>query len=108
TEASPTCFNAFTDDAISRRLTTVGTLMPHARAKIIDREGNVVPIGTRGELCIAGYQLQAGYWNNSEKTAESMVRDTAGVLWLRTGDEAVFDADGYCAITGRFKDIIIR
>ncbi|KAH6604994.1 hypothetical protein Trco_006701 [Trichoderma cornu-damae] len=108
TEASPTCFNAFTDDAISRRLTTVGTLMPHAQAKIVDRDGNVVPIGTRGELCIAGYQLQAGYWNNSEKTNEAMVRDAAGVLWLHTGDEAVFDEQGYCSITGRFKDIIIR
>ncbi|KAI0165550.1 hypothetical protein GGR57DRAFT_489211 [Xylariaceae sp. FL1272] len=108
TEASPTCFNAFTDDAIEKRLTTVGTLMPHAHAKIIDHEGNIVPIGMRGELCIAGYQLQAGYWNNSEKTAEVMVRDEAGILWLHTGDEAVFDDQGYCTITGRFKDIIIR
>ncbi|KAI1490138.1 hypothetical protein F5X96DRAFT_669971 [Biscogniauxia mediterranea] len=108
TEASPTCFNAFTDDAVERRLTTVGTLMPHARAKIVDHAGNVVPVGCRGELCIAGYQLQAGYWNNSEKTAEVMVRDEAGVLWLHTGDEAVFDDQGYCSITGRFKDIIIR
>lgn len=108
TEASPTCFNAFTDDAMSRRLTTVGTLMPHAHAKIVDRDGNIVPVGARGELCIAGYQLQAGYWNNSEKTNETMVRDAAGVLWLHTGDEAVFDHDGYCSITGRFKDIIIR
>ncbi|PKS12264.1 hypothetical protein jhhlp_001564 [Lomentospora prolificans] len=108
TEASPTCFNAFTDDLIDKRLTTVGTLMPHAHAKIVDRNGNVVPIGERGELCIAGYQLQAGYWNNSEKTNECMIRDAAGVLWLHTGDEAVFDEDGYCSITGRFKDIIIR
>lgn len=108
TEASPTCFNAFTDDAMDRRLTTVGTLMPHAQAKIVDRDGNVVPVGTRGELCMAGYQLQAGYWNNSEKTNEAMVRDSAGVLWLHTGDEAVFDEQGYCTITGRFKDIIIR
>ena len=108
TEASPTCFNAFTDDAMGRRLTTVGTLMPHAQAKIVDRDGRTVPVGTRGELCIAGYQLQAGYWNNSEKTNEVMVRDGAGVLWLHTGDEAVFDEDGYCTITGRFKDIIIR
>ncbi|KAI1454935.1 4-coumarate-CoA ligase [Annulohypoxylon moriforme] len=108
TEASPTCFNAFTDDAIERRLTTVGTLMPHARAKIVDHDGNIVPVGQRGELCIAGYQLQAGYWNNSEKTAEVMARDAEGVLWLRTGDEAVFDDAGYCSITGRFKDIIIR
>lgn len=108
TEASPTCFNAFTDDAIDRRLTTVGTIMPHARAKIVDYDGNIVPVGVRGELCMAGYQLQAGYWNNSEKTAEVMVRDEAGVLWLHTGDEAVFDDQGYCTITGRFKDIIIR
>ncbi|KAI6090253.1 4-coumarate-CoA ligase [Hypoxylon rubiginosum] len=108
TEASPTCFNAFTDDAMEMRLTTVGTLMPHARAKIVDRDGEVVAVGQRGELCIAGYQLQAGYWNNSEKTAEVMVRDAAGVLWLHTGDEAVFDDQGYCTITGRFKDIIIR
>ncbi|KAI5457284.1 hypothetical protein BGZ63DRAFT_74860 [Mariannaea sp. PMI_226] len=108
TEASPTCFNAFTDDAIDRRLTTVGTVMPHAQAKIVDLDGNIVPIGTRGELCMAGYQLQAGYWNNSEKTAEAMVRDASGVLWLHTGDEAVFDEAGYCTITGRFKDIIIR
>lgn len=108
TEASPTCFNAFTDDAIEKRLTTVGTLMPHARAKIVDHEDNIVPVGSKGELCIAGYQLQAGYWNNSEKTAEVMVRDAEGVLWLKTGDEAVFDDQGYCSITGRFKDIIIR
>ncbi|KAL8350003.1 hypothetical protein RB601_001469 [Gaeumannomyces tritici] len=108
TEASPTCFNAFTDDAVATRLATVGTLMPHARAKIVDRDGNTVPLGSRGELCIAGYQLQAGYWNNSEKTAEVMRRDGDGVLWLHTGDEAVFDERGYCAITGRFKDIIIR
>ncbi|KAK2612824.1 hypothetical protein QQS21_001104 [Conoideocrella luteorostrata] len=108
TEASPTCFNAFTDDAIDMRLTTVGTLMPHSHAKIVDRDGNIVPIGTRGELCMAGYQLQAGYWNNSEKTNETMIRDAAGMLWLHTGDEAVFDENGYCTITGRFKDIIIR
>lgn len=108
TEASPTCFNAFTDDTIDRKLTTVGTLMPHAHAKIVDRRGNIVPIGERGELCIAGYQLQAGYWLNTEKTDEVMIQDDDGVLWLHTGDEAVFDADGYCSITGRFKELIIR
>lgn len=108
TEASPTCFNAYTDDSIDRRLTTVGTLLPHAHGKIIDRNGRIVPIGTRGELCIAGYQLQRGYFKNPEKTAETMIRDDQGILWLHTGDEAVFDEHGYCSITGRFKDIIIR
>ena len=53
TEASPTCFNAFTDDRVDTRLTTVGRVMPHARAKIVDRDGQIVPIGTRGELCMA-------------------------------------------------------
>jgi acyl-CoA synthetase (AMP-forming)/AMP-acid ligase II len=108
TEASPTCFNSFTYDSIERKLTTVGTLMPHAHAKIVDRNGNVVPIGVRGELCMAGYQLQAGYWQNKEKTAEVMVYDEDGVLWLHTGDEAIFDSEGYCTITGRFKELIIR
>lgn len=108
TEASPTCFNAFVHDSITRRLTTVGTLMPHAHAKIVDRDGNIVPVGVRGELCMAGYQLQQGYWKNPDKTAETMTRDEEGVLWLHTGDEAVMDKYGYCSITGRFKDIIIR
>lgn len=108
TEASPTCFNAFTHDTIERKLGTVGKLMPHAHAKIVDRNGKVVPIGTRGELCIAGYQLQRGYWLDPEKTSEVMVRDEEGILWLHTGDEGVFDTDGYCTITGRFKDLIIR
>lgn len=82
--------------------------MPHARAKIIDGEGNTVPVGERGELCIAGYQLTKGYWNNPEKTAETMTTDAEGTTWLKTGDEAMFTPEGRCSITGRFKDIIIR
>ncbi|KAL3419509.1 AMP-binding enzyme [Phlyctema vagabunda] len=108
TEASPTCFNATTYDSIHRRLTTVGKILPHLHAKIIDREGNIVPIGTHGELCMAGYSLQKGYYKNRAKTDEVMIRDEQGILWLHTGDEAVFDVHGYCTITGRFKDIIIR
>ncbi|KXG49181.1 AMP-dependent synthetase/ligase [Penicillium griseofulvum] len=108
TEASPTCFNAFTTDSIHTRLTTVGKVMPHARAKIIDAQGNIVPVGQRGELCMAGYQLTKGYWHNPEKTAETFITDAEGVKWLKTGDEASFNAEGYCTITGRFKDIIIR
>lgn len=108
TEASPTCFNALTTDSIERRLTTVGKVMPHAKAKIIDTQGHIVPVGQRGELCIAGYQLTKGYWNNPEKTAEALITDSDGVTWLKTGDEAIFDEEGYCTITGRFKDIIIR
>ena len=107
TETSPTCFNAYTHDTIERRLTTVGVVLPHTHAKIIDQQGCIVPIGIRGELCIAGYSLQRGYWKNWEKTAEVMIRDEHGVLWFHTGDEASIDKYGYCSITGRLKDIII-
>jgi acyl-CoA synthetase (AMP-forming)/AMP-acid ligase II len=108
TEASPTVFNAHTTDSLHARLTTVGAVMPHARVKIVDRENRIVPIGVRGELCVTGYQICRGYWENPEKTAEVLVRDEHGECWLHTGDEAVLDVDGYCTITGRFKDIIIR
>ncbi|KAH7135328.1 short-chain-fatty-acid-CoA ligase [Dendryphion nanum] len=108
TEASPTVFNAHTTDSLHARLTTVGTVLPHARVKIVDRDNRIVPIGVRGELCVTGYQLCRGYWENPEKTDEVLVRDEHGELWLHTGDEAVLDVDGYCTITGRFKDIIIR
>ena len=82
--------------------------MPHARAKIIDAAGSIVPVGQRGELCIAGYQLSKGYWKSEAKTAETFVTDAQGTRWLKTGDEALFTPDGHCTITGRFKDIIIR
>lgn len=108
TEASPTCFNATVYDTIERRLTTVGKILPHMHAKIIDAKGQIVLQGTKGELCMAGYSLQKGYWKNPKKTAEVMVKDAQGIMWLHTGDEAVFDEEGYCTITGRYKDIIIR
>lgn len=109
TEASPTCFNALTTDTIERRLTTVGKVMPHAMAKVIDPNNphRTVPIGEKGELCISGYQVHRGYWKNPEKSEETLLYDQ-GRIWLRTGDEAMFDAEGYCSITGRYKDIIIR
>lgn len=108
TEASPTCFNAYHSDSISKKLATVGTPMDYLHAKVVTRDGLIVPIETRGELCIAGYQLQKGYWHNQTKTDEVMIRDDNGVVWLHTGDEAVMHQDGTVTITGRFKDIIIR
>ncbi|CAL3972039.1 unnamed protein product [Diplocarpon coronariae] len=108
TEASPTCFNATTTTSIERRLHSVGKVMPHMHAKIVNQAGQIVKVGERGELCMAGYSLQKGYWMSEAKTRECMIPDETGVVWLHTGDEAVFDKEGYCAITGRFKDIIIR
>lgn len=63
-----------------------------------------MPRGERGELCTRGYSVMRSYWNEPEKTADTI--DPAG--WMHTGDLAVIDAEGYCNIVGRVKDMIIR
>jgi acyl-CoA synthetase (AMP-forming)/AMP-acid ligase II len=108
TETSPVTFITSLHDSEDRKTKTVGRVLPHTAAKVIDRDGNIVPRGARGELCTSGYALQKGYFNNPAKTAEVMKRDENGVLWMYTGDECVIDEEGYCSVTGRIKDIIIR
>lgn len=108
TETSPVTFMTGESDPMEKRTKTVGGIMPQTRAKVVDPEGNIVPRGTPGELCTAGYALQTGYYKNPEKTAEAMKTDEEGVLWMHTGDQCVIDKEGYCAVTGRIKDVIIR
>ncbi|KAL5317012.1 hypothetical protein ACEPPN_016065 [Leptodophora sp. 'Broadleaf-Isolate-01'] len=108
TETSPGSFMSYTDDPVEKRLTTVGKILPHTKAKVVDSRGETVPIGTRGELLVSGFQLQTGYWRNPKQTAEAMQADTDGFIWMKTGDEAMFDSEGYCSITGRIKDMVIR
>jgi fatty-acyl-CoA synthase len=105
TETSPVSTQTATDDNLDRRTGTVGQPGPHIEVKIVDPEtGLVVPRGTPGEFCTRGYSVMLGYWNDDAKTAEAV--DTAG--WMHTGDLATMDADGYCNIVGRIKDMIIR
>jgi len=104
TETSPVSFQTSVDDPVDKRVNTVGRVHPHVQVKIIDNDGRVVPVGTRGELCTRGYSVMLGYWGDDEKTRESI--DPAG--WLHTGDLAVIDELGYCDIVGRLKDMIIR
>ena len=104
TETSPVSFQSGTDDPVERRVATVGRIHPHAQVKIIDESGRVVPLGQRGELCTRGYNVMSGYWDDADKTTESI--DAAG--WMHTGDLAVLDAEGYCNIVGRVKDMVIR
>ncbi|RAH40594.1 acetyl-CoA synthetase-like protein [Aspergillus brunneoviolaceus CBS 621.78] len=108
TETSPVTFMTRLSDDAEKGITTVGRVLPHTWAKVVDREGAVVARGVRGELCTAGFAVQRGYWRNVQKTAEVMRRDEAGVLWMFTGDEVVMDAEGFVAVTGRIKDLIIR
>ncbi|KEF57319.1 uncharacterized protein A1O9_05236 [Exophiala aquamarina CBS 119918] len=108
TETSPVTFMTSLDDSEEMLFKTVGKIMPHTLAKIINEQGEIVPRGVRGELCTGGYALQKGYWRNEEKTAEAMTTDQKGVRWMHTGDECLINDDGYCVITGRIKDLIIR
>ena len=105
TETSPVSTQTRTDDDMERRVATVGRVHPHVEVKVIDPEtGRVLPRGQHGELCTRGYSVMLGYWNQPDKTAEAV--DVAH--WMHTGDLAVMDADGYLAITGRIKDMVIR
>jgi fatty-acyl-CoA synthase len=90
---------------LEKRVATVGRVHPHVEVKIIDpATGRVVPRGERGELCTRGYSVMAGYWGDPEATRVSI--DPAG--WMHSGDLAAMDAEGYVAVVGRLKDVIIR
>jgi fatty-acyl-CoA synthase len=104
TETSPVSFQTTLDDSVERRVTTVGRVHPHLEAKIIDAEGRIVPAGVTGELCTRGYAVMLGYWGDETRTREAI--DPAG--WMHTGDLATMDAQGYCTIVGRIKDLVIR
>ena len=104
TETSPVSFQSATDDALERRVSTVGRVHPHVQVKVIDEQGRTVPRGARGEICTRGYCVMRGYWGDEEKTSE--VLDAAG--WMHTGDLGTLDAGGFCNIVGRVKDMVIR
>ncbi|MEU7220775.1 AMP-binding protein [Nocardia iowensis] len=105
TETSPVSTQTRRDDGIDRRTGTVGRVGPHLEVKIVDpATGLTVPRGEPGELCTRGYSVMLGYWNDVAKSTEAI--DTA--RWMHTGDIGVMDDDGYLAITGRIKDMVIR
>ncbi|QKG24101.1 AMP-binding protein [Actinomadura verrucosospora] len=105
TETSPVSTQTRAGDSLDRRVSTVGTVMPHLEIKVIDPEtGVTVPRGTPGEFCTRGYSVMLGYWEEPDKTAEAI--DAA--RWMHTGDLAVMDDEGYVNITGRIKDMVIR
>lgn len=109
TETSPVSFQTVPEDPLVKRIESVGRVLPHVTAKIIDNEGNVLPVNTPGELCVTGYLVQKGYWNAPEQTAVVMRRHPGSEdIWMHTGDEAIMDEEGYLRIVSRIKDIIIR
>ena len=105
TESSPVITQTRTDDPIELRVSTVGRALPDVEVKIVDIEtGSVLPPGKQGELCTRGYLVMKGYYKMPEETEKVIDKDD----WLHTGDLAVMDENGYCKITGRMKNMIIR
>ncbi|WP_353251327.1 AMP-binding protein [Salinisphaera sp. PC39] len=105
TETSPVSTQTAVDDPLDKRVGSVGRVHPHLEIKVIDPgDGRLLPVGEAGELCTRGYSVMRGYWNNPEATAKAV--DEAG--WMHTGDLATMDEQGYVAIVGRIKDLIIR
>ncbi|ESY00158.1 AMP-binding protein [Mesorhizobium sp. LNJC405B00] len=104
TETSPVSFQSSVDDPLEKRVSTVGRIHPHVEVKAIDADGATVAVGAPGELCTRGYSVMKGYWDDAEKTREAI--DSDG--WMHTGDLATIDAEGYCNIVGRVKDMVIR
>jgi fatty-acyl-CoA synthase len=104
TETSPVSTQTTTDEPVERRVSTVGRVQPHIEVKIVDSDGRIVPRGTPGEFCTRGYCVMLGYWGDKERTEQAI--DAA--RWMHTGDLATMDDDGYVAIVGRIKDMVIR
>ncbi len=105
TESSPVITQTRTHDPIELKVETVGRALPNVEVKIVEPGSSIeVPTGKQGELCTRGYHVMKGYYQNESATEAAI--DEEG--WLHTGDLAVMDEHGYCRITGRLKDMIIR
>ena len=104
TETSPVSFQSHPDDPLEMRVSTVGRIHPHVTVKIVDDQGQILPIGAQGELWTNGYSVMHGYWGEDAKTEESITAEG----WMRTGDLATIDENGFARITGRVKDMVIR
>ncbi|UPQ83847.1 MULTISPECIES: long-chain-fatty-acid--CoA ligase FadD1 [Pseudomonas] len=82
---------------------TIGIPMPSTLCKVIDDEGNDLPMGATGELCVKGPQVMKGYWQRQDATDEVLSADG----WLKTGDIGIIQDDGYMRIVDRKKDMIL-
>jgi len=105
TETSPLSLQCLPQQSVEQRANTVGVVHPHIEIKIIDpQDGSTVALGQPGELCVRGYSVMLGYWNNPEATQSAI--DEEG--WMHSGDLAQIREDGCVCIVGRIKDMVIR
>ena len=94
TETSPVSAMTTTDDPMEKRIDSVGRLMPHVEAKIVDPSdrSKILPIGKRGELAVSGYLLMKGYWGAPERTADVMIPDDSGKVWMHVCSPCIYSS----------------
>lgn len=105
TEATAGITTAFPTDSLEERAKTVGHVMDHMELRLA-KPGTNDPVepGESGEICIRGYNVMTGYYNDPESTAAALTEDG----WLHTGDMAYLNENGNLVLTGRMKELIIR
>lgn len=81
TELTAVAFQSLPTDDEEKAIYTVGHLGEHVEAKVVDEKGRIVPFGTPGELYVRSYSTMLGYWNDEEKTKDTITPDK----WLKTG-----------------------
>ncbi|MBN8589847.1 MAG: long-chain fatty acid--CoA ligase [Rhodothermia bacterium] len=101
TEVGPNCFSLPEEDAI-RKAGSIGFPNFYVDVRVVDNQGNDVPLGTTGELLMRGPMTTSGYWRNEAATQESLKEG-----WFYTGDLVRIDDEGYCYVAGRKKDMYI-
>lgn len=104
TETTSAVFQSTLDDSNDNLHSSVGILSDHVEAKVIDQDGNIVPFGQPGELCVRSYSNLIDYYDDPDRTKEVLSADN----WFRTGDQFVMYENGYGQIVGRLKEMIIR
>jgi fatty-acyl-CoA synthase len=104
TEASPSVTMTSLSDGPITATETVGRPMDGVEIKVIGLEGEPLPPGEEGELCVRGYNIMLGYWEDDEATAQAIDKDG----WLHTGDLAIITPDGPVRILGRKDEVINR
>eukprot|EP00080_Pristionchus_pacificus_P011598 PDM71618.1 acs-1 [Pristionchus pacificus] len=97
TETSPVSFMSIRNDPPEQRIKSVGHIMDHLEAAIIDKFGKMVPRGEKGEVVVRGYSVMRCYWNSEEQTRKEITADR----WYHTGDIGVMHENGTVSIVGR-------
>ncbi|MGY8632007.1 AMP-binding protein [Bradyrhizobium sp. 14AA] len=104
TEVSSSILMGSPNDPEEKRMTTVGRPVANIEVKVVDPAGSITKIGEPGELHVRGVGIMLGYWSDDKSTRETIDKDG----WLRTGDIAILDAQGFGMIVGRIKEMVIR